>query len=392
MSFLKLVHKSIFRELATVFAMILTVFLSFLLLGKLLKLRQVLFSLDMSLLDIGSLFVYLSPFFLMLLLPISCMISTFLTFQRMGNDRELMALRSGGVSLPRIVPGVIVFLLLCAGLNLLVALHGVSWGMQRFQSTLVELAKTKTQLALRPGLFYDKIPGITIFAKDVDSVSGGLSGIFVKDETRQEAEVSIVAPKGRISSDPEQGKILFSLNDGRIYRQADSGSMDILSFSNYRIVLDLKSIFGDMDVDTDKPKYMAWSRLQELEASREVRQQAGISRTEVQVEQHKRFALPAACLVLGFFALPLGWILDEVKRQYGGLLILGMFFVYYALFYLGLSFGQTGAMPVWLGVWMPNGVFLVLGSLAMYRAMTEGRGRLLYGVAHLRGIGESSET
>jgi lipopolysaccharide export system permease protein len=69
-----------------------------------------------------------------------------------------------------------------------------------------------------------------------------------------------------------------------------------------------------------------------------------------------------------------------------------MFFVYYALFYLGLSLGQTGRLPVGLSVWMPNAVFLVLAVMVLYRAMTEGRGRLLHIFAHIRGIGERPES
>jgi lipopolysaccharide export system permease protein len=91
----------------------------------------------------------------------------------------------------------------------------------------------------------------------------------------------------------------------------------------------------------------------------------------VQVERHKRWALPMACIVLGLVALPLGWILDEIKRQYGSILIVGVFFAYYAVFSLGIGLGQLGILPPWVGAWSPNALFLGLAVFLFRHALHE---------------------
>jgi len=370
----RLLNRALFRELALTFVLCLTVFLVLILVGKMLKLRQVLFALDLNALDMLKLFLYLTPFFLMLILPVACMIAMFLTFQRMSADRELMALRTLGVSLVQIIPAPVIFLLICSGMSVLISFYGIAWGMDNFQQTMLHLAKTKAQLSLRPGIFNQDFPGLTIFTNQVDRSSGVMHDVFVRDSSSTGSEVSIVAPRGRVLTDNQRGRILFSLHDGRIYRQ-DEDRIGLLSFSTYNLILNLGSMFEEMDVDRDKPKYMSWSELQaggEPDQTGTAREGTGQG-LSFRVEQHKRLALAGACMVLGLFALPLGWIFEGLKRHYGAILVLSMFFVYYGLFSLGVSLGETGGLSPGVGVWAPNLLFLVL-SVGLVRMAVQERG------------------
>lgn len=371
MLFLKRLYRENLRELISIGLMCLAVFVALLLVGKMLRLRHLLVTMDLSLLDIGALFFYLTPFFLMLLIPVAGMISMFLTFQRMSGDRELMALRAGGISLSQILPAPSVFLLICAGLTLFVSLYGVSWGMERFEHTLLDLAKNKAQLSLRPGVFNREFPGLVVYARNVDRESGLMKDVFIHDTSHADQGVNIVAPQGRVAIDHNQGKIFFLLTKGRIYR-LDPESMDVLSFSSYRVSLDLSRLLQDVDVNRDKPRYMSWAELNRIvdRPDQWSEQKLGFLRT-VQVERHKRWALPMACIVLGLVALPLGWILDEIKRQYGSILIVGVFFAYYAVFSLGIGLGQLGILPPWVGAWSPNALFLGLAALLFRHALHE---------------------
>lgn len=368
---LKRIYRENIRELISIGGMCLAVFVALLLVGKMLRLRHLLVAMDLSVLDIGSLFVYLTPFFLMLLIPVAGMISTFLTFQRMSGDRELMALRAGGISLSQLLPAPGLFLLLCAGLTLFVSLFGVSWGMDRFQHTLLDLAQTRAQLSLRPGVFNRDFPGLVVYARNVDRDSGEMRGIFIQDTTHGDKGVNILAPQGRVATDHNQGKVFFLLTNGRIYR-LDQEHMEVLSFGSYRVSLDLSRLLQDVDVDRDKPRYMSWTELSRIAASsgQKTDKSPEFIRT-VRVERHKRWALPAACLVLGLVALPLGWILDELKRQYGAVLIVGVFFAYYALFSLGVGLGQLGVLSPAVGVWSPNILFAVLAAVLFRQALRE---------------------
>jgi lipopolysaccharide export system permease protein len=154
----------------------------------------------------------------------------------------------------------------------------------------------------------------------------------------------------------------------------DQDSMDVLSFSSYRVSLDLNRLLNNVSVDRDEPRYMSWPELHQVMKHPEKWAEKGSEfyRT-AQVERHKRLALPVACIVLGLVALPLGWILDELKRQYGAIVIVGVFLAYYAVFSLGISLGQLGLLPAAVGAWGPNALFLILSAVLFKYALYEGK-------------------
>ncbi|MFO8032151.1 MAG: LPS export ABC transporter permease LptF [Desulfohalobiaceae bacterium] len=361
-----LIHRLLWRELAVLFLLCLAIFLTLLLLGKMLRLHEVLLGINLSGLDLLQLFFYLSPFFMMLMFPVACMLSMFLAFQRMSADRELMALRAGGVSLAQILPAPLSFLLFCLALNMFISFYGVSWGMHNFEQTMLDLAQNQARVSLQPGSFNKDIPGLIIYARNVQQQTGELEQVFVRDSTDERADLDILAPKGRIATDHEQGKILFTLEDGSLYRRSGEEG-DVLNFSSYSLALDLNRLLQGLDVNRDKPKYMGWGELRRLRSSSTGQD---VQRT-VEVELHKRIALPMACLVLGLMALPLGWICEGLRRQVGAGLILGMFFLYYALFSFGMGLGETGGLAPGIAVWFPNLVFLLLSVWLFYLAHKE---------------------
>ncbi|MDY7002047.1 MAG: LptF/LptG family permease, partial [Thermodesulfobacteriota bacterium] len=260
---IKLLHQRIFKELLFLFALCAGSLLTLLLIGRLLQLRELLLSQNLNILDIGRLFFYLSPFFLLLIIPIACMLGVFLTFLRMNTDREILALKASGLSLYQLLPAPVVFCLLCVLLNLGISFYGLSFGMDRFRETILELARTKTQLVLQPGVFNKDFPGLVVYAGRVDSMRGELNTVFVRDGTREDITATILAPQGRVRTDPEKGEIVFGLNNGKIYRREKDG-VSVLGFGEYTVRLDLSGFLQGFDLGEVKPKEMSWSKLRAL--------------------------------------------------------------------------------------------------------------------------------
>jgi lipopolysaccharide export system permease protein len=74
-------------------------------------------------------------------------------------------------------------------------------------------------------------------------------------------------------------------------------------------------------------------------------------------------ALPFGCFALGIIAVPLGVQSRSTKRSFG--LVLGLFFFlfYYLLMSMGKVYGETGAYPPQIGMWLPN---IIIGGLGVY--------------------------
>jgi lipopolysaccharide export system permease protein len=89
------------------------------------------------------------------------------------------------------------------------------------------------------------------------------------------------------------------------------------------------------------------------------------------VEFHKKYAIPAACIVFVLVGVPLA------LRLPGGLgMVIGVAMVIFAVYYVGLIAGESLAnnlvvSPFW-AMWAPNVVFGLLGGLALWQTARRG--------------------
>lgn len=369
--------------MVSLFTLCVTSLLALILIGRGLQLRELFMGLEIDLTDILQLFFYLGPFFLLLIVPIACMLAVFMTFLRMSTDRELVALKAGGLSLYQLLPSPVVFCIGCTLLNLFISLFGLSWGMHNFRATIVDIAQTRARIVMQPGVFNQDIPGITVFAKRVDNDSGALGDVMIEDSTRDKAKIVIIAPSGQIASDREAGEILFRLQNGKIYRQ-QKDNVSVLGFEEYSVRLNLSRLLRGLDIGELKPKEMSWGELRKLRLNPGERAHDDNYRRKVVVEQHKRFALPLACLVLGLFAMPLACAFEGVQRQVGIVLALVNFLFYYTLLSIGLTTGESGTIPPAIGLWIPNAVFSVLAIVGLHRTSREQSMNIIENIKHIR--------
>jgi len=384
----RLVHWEIFKETFFLFLLCLVSLLAIIVIGRILQLREMFMGLDLSITDLGVLFFFLSPFFLLLLVPVACMLSVFLTFLRMSTDRELIALKSSGLSLYRLLPAPMLLCILCTVATMFVSFYGLSWGINNFRSSVVEYARTRTQLIIQAGVFNQQFPGLMITARQVDNTRGVLQDILVEDQTNEGVTATILADVGKIQTVPSRGEILIALEDGHIYRQ-DREKISVLGFGRYLVRLDLSRLLGDFeffDLYDAQPRELSFKQLKELEAHPELIERYNYDDKDyrkIKVEIHKRIALPFACLVLGLFAMPMACMFEGMARQHGLILALGLFLVYYSLLSFGWSLGETGVMHPGAALWLPNITFLFVGLIALHLTAREKSLRLFSGLSHL---------
>jgi len=368
-----LLQRQLFREILHLFLLSVGVLLTLLLISRAVQMRELLLGLDIDLVDMVRLFAYMVPLFLLLTIPVACMLSTFLTFLRMGTDRELVALRAGGVSIYQMLPAPFLFAFLCMLLTFWVSLHLLSWGMGQFRTEVLDIAANRARIEIQPGVFNTDFPDLVLFARQVAPEEGTLFNVMVNDRSRPGRTLTILAPQGDIRADHAKGALVFVLADGNLYSVAADGS-SVLSFKTYTVTLPLSSVFKGVNIGSERPQEMSMDtlRVQMLEyrdrasslaASGEAKKAADARRfaNRLELEQHKRLTYPVACLVLTLFVLPLGAVFQGLHRQIGLVLTLGMFFVYYSLMSLGTVLGEAGILPPSICLWIPNALFLAAG-------------------------------
>ncbi len=82
---------------------------------------------------------------------------------------------------------------------------------------------------------------------------------------------------------------------------------------------------------------------------------------------HGRIALPWICVVVVLIALPFSGISGNRAVYLGMGSSVGICFVYFVLQQVGLALGSGGYVPPWVGAWLPNVVFGVVGVIMTKR-------------------------
>jgi lipopolysaccharide export system permease protein len=85
------------------------------------------------------------------------------------------------------------------------------------------------------------------------------------------------------------------------------------------------------------------------------------------VEIHKKYSIPAACIVFVFLGIPLGVIARRGTFGVAATFSLGFFVLYWAALMGGEKFADRGFMPPWLGMWMGNIILSILGIFLTIR-------------------------
>jgi lipopolysaccharide export system permease protein len=141
-----------------------------------------------------------------------------------------------------------------------------------------------------------------------------------------------------------------------------------------RVITNLRALFGGgraLDqVQRDNPQVRTELELWQLE-----REALGERAGSLSVEIHKKFSMPAACVVFVFIGAPLGM---RVRRAGPAVAFVSVaFFLFY---YLCLIGGEELAnrllLPPWLAMWLPNLVLGTWGVLATLRSIEVWRPRV----------------
>ena len=82
-----------------------------------------------------------------------------------------------------------------------------------------------------------------------------------------------------------------------------------------------------------------------------------------EIEFHRRFALPTACLVLAMVGIPLGLSARKGGKSTGFVLTILLVVVYYFFSLIGVQMARQGKMSPWFGSWMGNIFFFLCGLI-----------------------------
>jgi len=345
----------ILKEILPSFLVSLLVFTFILLLAKILELTELVVVEGIQPLTLLRFLLYSLPFFLSLTIPMSTLLAVLLAFLRLSGDSEIVVLKSAGFSLYRLLPSVILFSLWALLVTSYLTLFLVPASNRAFRNQLLALAKIRADISIKEQIFNTDFESLVLYVNQLNRQDGWMHEIFIRDARETDTANVITAARGRLTADTKQRMLVLELYNGVVDRMEES-----ITFDRYDLRLDMASALSTKHLAPPDQFEMTQEEL--FTAVRTV-PPSNPRHYQYLLEIHKRFSQPFACLVLGLIAVPLGVQFRGKGRNWGVSMALAVFLVYYLLFTAGWSFGETGAYPPGLGMWMPN---LLIGLAALY--------------------------
>jgi len=354
---LKILYRTILKELLISFLLTLAFLNSILMMEKLLRFSRLLSEVGASLFDMAKIIAFLQPQLMLLTIPMSLLLSTLLVYGRMNMDNEIIIMKTAGmnfreISFPVMVLGIFCF---CASISVSFSLGPKS--SIKLRETIAEIITLRSTVSVEPGTFNTAFKDIVIMVKEKKS-NDTLGDIFIYDSRNAEEPKVLMAREGKFFVQ-ERFNIGLYLQKGYV-NITKSDSVTEMFFDKYNMIMSLEA-------ESPAPKKIEYTPMQLL-----LDAQKSVSHKKAAVlylEFDRRLSLPAVCLILIFMGTPLALIAGKSGRL-GGLAIgLFVFTVYYMLLIYGENLVMLEKLPHLIGAWTPC---ILLGIVAFILFKREG--------------------
>jgi len=313
------------------------------------------------------------PDFLVLSFPMAVLLSTLMTYGRLSSDSELIALRSCGISLYRIVLPAIVLSLLVTGLTFVFNELIVPAANYRATLTLEQALNKERPPFQEKNIFYQEFGEVEqpeggterelvriFYARRFDGTK--MKGLTILDFSERGLNQIVTAERATWNMQANT----WDFNDGTIYLvSADGSYRNIIKFENQQLQLPRTPLdlaergrdYGEMSIA------QAQERLAIL---RQGNDENKIRKLEVRIQQ--KYAFPFVCVVFGLIGSALGTRPQRASKSTSFGISVLLIFGYYLLAFISGSLGQLNILSPFLAAWLPIAVTLGIGVLFLVRA------------------------
>lgn len=366
-------NRYLFLEMMGPFSVNVFFFTFVFLLTEILEITNMIVNYKIGFLTILWLLAYTMPYFLVFVIPMSVMMAVLLTFLRMSGDNEIIALKSCGIGVYQLFPAVLGFCLIGTLMTGFMIIYGLPWGKLSLKRVTMEVARSNIDIGLKERTFNDNFEGVMLYVNKVDLKNKELIDVFIHDERTADTGITIIAPRGRMTTDPDNLTFHLRLYNGAINQvNVKDRTVNSTRFQTYDLNIDLQQAALRRDLGPKDEKEMS---LPELHRFIQTRPEKDKDYYSALLEFHKKFSIPFACISLGILAVPLGVQSKTARTSFGLGLGLFLFLLYYLMLSAGLVFGEAGVYPPAVGMWVPN---IVTGGIGIYLLIRTVQGRPIY--------------
>lgn len=304
------------------------------------------------------------PEYIVLAFPMSILLATLMTYSRLSSDSELIALRSIGVNIYRLIMPAIAFSLCIVAITFWFNNFVAPAASYQASVTLKEaLGKTRPSFQTE-NILFDEYTDVEqdgktrevltrlFYAEKFDGEQ--MKNLTVLDRSRGSVSQIVTARSAKWNVLEN----IWDFYDGTIYLVGvDGGYTNIVRFQHQQLALPKTAL--EITEKSKKTKEMNIVEAREyLKVIKHNADDLKIRKWQVRIQG--KIAVPFACLVFALIGAVLGVQPQHSSKATSFGICIGLIFAYYLLSFICESLGISGVVPPWVAAWLPN--FLGLGA------------------------------
>ncbi len=375
---MKILDRYVFHQLLVTSLFAVAVLSVVLVVGKLFKeLLDLLVNHDAPLDLILSFIAYILPFSLTFTIPWGFLTAVLLVFGKMSAENELIALRSSGVSIPRICLSVLVLALACVGVCLWINVDVAPKAQIKMKDALYNIATNNPLAMFGSDKVIEDFPGHKIYVERNEGAQLFNLLVYQMNDTFEPVAV-VHAKRGLIEADRENKRLLLRIYDGRFEQRDESAPRDLMKIRQGITMAEstISISLAELYEKNKKRKGMGSMTAEELlkrlgsneNAGTEVSpKQAAADRSSLKTEVNKRFSFSLASFAFALIGVPLAITAHRKETSVGFLLSLIVAFVYFFFIIVADTMRSNPNAHPELLIWLPNVIFMTMGAVMFFR-------------------------
>ncbi|QIK16691.1 YjgP/YjgQ family permease [Blattabacterium sp. DPU] len=319
-----------------------------------------------------------------LVTPIALLLTSIIVFGDFSENQELIAIKSSGISLLRIMIPILGITFVLSILLYLFSDFVIPKAKMKAHKLGYQISLTHPSIKLKEGIFVNIFNNFFI---KIDKKSNNyLYNIFIFFYDQNSLVNTIFSQKGVLIPNQKDGSIQLKLINGVLYnenfnndKKEQYSSYQIVEFDtliqNFKIPLESKikslddyNFYQNLNTKNlfQKINFLKNKNYKKINAYKNK-----IYLAKLQLELQKKLTFPVTCIIMFLTGAPLGAIIRKGGIGYPTMIALMIFIIYYTLLTITQNKVEKAEICPWIGAWIPNFIFFPVSIWMTYKTVMD---------------------
>ncbi|MDO5665621.1 MAG: LptF/LptG family permease [Bacteroidia bacterium] len=183
---------------------------------------------------IGEMFLYAALQLIPMALPLSILLASLMMFGNLGENLELLAIKSAGISLTKsMIPLIVLIVLISIG-TFFFQNNAMPKIQPKFYSLLISIRQKSPELDIPEGVFYKEIQGYNLYVGKKNRETGMLYDVSIYDISSGFQNMAvIICDSAEMRMSEDKLSLIFTMHSGQQFQNFIEGAESINSSSEF---------------------------------------------------------------------------------------------------------------------------------------------------------------